>query len=81
MKRDEPKLSDVLDVMNAAFSRIEAQMATKQDIADLRSEMRGEMRTMEHRMRDHFDAKFADTNALVRGHEIRIQRLESFHSR
>ncbi len=76
MKQEEPKLSEVLEVMNASFSRLEDQMATKEDLKELRLDLR----KTEHRIRDHMDAKFADTNALIRGHEVRIGRLEGFHS-
>ena len=76
---------EMLEAVNTALTRVEVRvrsiedrMATKQDLEGFAT--KHDLRSMEHNIRDHFDTKLADTNSLIRGHELRVVRLESFHS-
>lgn len=66
--------------MESRMDRMESQMATKQDLANVRLELHGDIRRSEHRIRDHVDAKLADLRGAVRSNTQRIDTLESLHS-
>ncbi len=53
-KLDE-KLEPVLEAVREGFELLEAKMATKDDLAALGNELRGEMSEMRHELMDHTD--------------------------